>query len=381
MNSSKNIYRVLGVSLLALGLLVLLSAPVLGQDSQQGEESLSWYQKLNSPEGLAEQFDSNPVLFFAAVFALGVAVSLTPCVLPMIPINLSIIGAGAHASSRIQGFVRGTAYGLGMALAYGSLGLFTVLTGAKFGSLNSLSWFNFVVAIIFVVLALAMFDFFTIDLSRFSSRFGGVSSKKRGRLISAFTMGVVAALLAGACVAPIVIAVLLHSATLYAGGQVFGLFLPLLLGLGMAIPWPIAGAGLTVLPRPGAWMVHIKHAFAVLLILFGLYYAYLGVGLMPSSETSDSTGEAIADLRSGLEDALHSHKPVLIDFWASWCKNCLKMDATTFKDPRVAGRLEDFSEIKFRAEKPNDPRIKGLMDRYGLVGLPGYVWLNPKRDT
>jgi len=59
----------------------------------------------------------------------------------------------------------------------------------------------------------------------------------------------------------------------------------------------------------------------------------------------------------------------------------LTMDATTFKDPRVAGRLEDFSEIKFRAEKPNDPRIKGLMDRYGLPGLPGYVLLNPKRDT
>jgi len=310
----------------------------------------------------------------------GLALNLTPCVLPMIPINLSIIGAGAHASSRAQGLVRGGAYGLGMALAYGGLGIFAVLTGAKFGSLNSVSWFNFVVASIFIVLALAMFDLFVIDLSRFSSRFGGVSNKKRGRLTFAFTMGIIAALLAGACVAPIVIAVLLYSATLYAGGQVFGLFLPLLLGVGMAIPWPIAGAGMTVLPKPGVWMVHIKHAFAVLLVLFGLYYAYLGVSLLPSSNTGHSTDDAIAELRSGLEDALNDNKPVLIDFWASWCKNCLKMDATTFKDPRVARRLEEFSEIKFRAEKPNDPRIRALMDRYGLPGLPGYVWLNPKKE-
>ena len=89
----------------------------------------------------------------------------------------------------------------------------------------------------------------------------------------------------------------------------------------------------------------------------------------------------MTDLRSGLEDALDKQQPVLIDFGASWCKNCLNMDATTFRDPRVAGRLQDFSEIKFRAEKPNDPRIRGLMDRYGLPGLPACVLLSPKRDT
>ncbi len=130
-----------------------------------------------------------------------------------------------------------------------------------------------------------------------------------------------------------------------------------------------------------SWVVHTKHAFAVLLILFGLYYAHLGVGLLPSSNAGHSTDDAIAELRLGLEDALNDNKPVLIDFWASCCNNCLKMDATTFKDPRVTGRLEDFSELKLRAEKPSDPRIMELMDRYGLLGLPGYVLLNPKEGT
>ncbi len=86
MNSPKNIHRILGGILLTFGLLVLLSAPVLAQDAQQPqpEESLTWYEKITTPEGIQEQFDHSPILFFLAVFALGVATSLTPCVLPMV---------------------------------------------------------------------------------------------------------------------------------------------------------------------------------------------------------------------------------------------------------------------------------------------------------
>jgi thiol:disulfide interchange protein DsbD len=307
----------------------------------------------------------------------GMLLNLTPCVLPMIPVNLAIIGAGAEAANKRQGFLRGGVYGLGIALAYGGLGLFAVLTGSKFGTLNASPIFNFVIAGVFLILALALFDVLSIDLSRFGSKFG-ISNEKRGRLIPAFVMGVVAALLAGACVAPIVIAVLLQSTTMYAAGNVAGLFLPLLLGIGMALPWPIAGAGLTVLPKPGMWMVKVKHGFGVLIILFGLYYAYLGVELLPHSSAEGSTEAALADLEEGLQEALENDQLVFIDFWASWCKNCLQMEATTFKDPDVIERLHDFKEIKFQAEKVGDPEIKAILDRYGIPGLPGYVILKPK---
>lgn len=308
----------------------------------------------------------------------GVALNLTPCVLPMIPINLAIIGAGAGASTKGQGFLRGGVYGLGIAVAYGGLGLFAVLTGSKFGTLNASPVFNFVIAVIFVVLGLAMFDVLQIDLSRFGSKFG-VSEERRGRLLPAFAMGVVAALLAGACVAPIVIAVLLQGTTLYAAGHVAGLFLPLLLGVGMALPWPIAGAGLTALPKPGAWMVHVKHGFGMLIILMALYYAYLGVNLIPkSSDNAASSEGALIELEAQLQDALVDGRPVFIDFWAHWCKNCFKMEQTTFKDEAVIARLHEFNELKFQAEKLAHPGIKALLDRYNLPGLPGYVLLQKK---
>ncbi len=308
----------------------------------------------------------------------GLALNLTPCVLPMIPVNLAIIGAGAEAATKRQGFVRGGVYGLGIALAYGSLGVFAVLTGSKFGTLNASPVFNFIIAGVFVILALAMFDVLNIDLSRYGSKFG-ISNDKRGRLIPAFTMGVVAALLAGACVAPIVIAVLLQATTLYAGGNTAGLFLPLLLGVGMALPWPIAGAGLTALPKPGMWMLKVKHGFGILIILFAAYYAYLGINLLPKdSAGGHSTEVAVAALEEQLNEALADGRPVFIDFWASWCKNCLQMEKTTFKDPDVIERLHDFKEIRFQAEKPGDPKIKEILDRYSLPGLPGYVILQKK---
>ena len=81
----------------------------------------------------------------------GLALNLTPCVLPMIPINLAIIGAGAQAGSRRRGFLLGSAYGAAMALVYGVLGLVVILTAGTFGTINASPWFNVAIAAVFVV--------------------------------------------------------------------------------------------------------------------------------------------------------------------------------------------------------------------------------------
>ena len=324
-----------------------------------------------------------PIVVILLVLLGGFALNLTPCVLPMIPINLAIIGAGAEAGSPRRGLLLGSVYGLAMAVVYGVLGLVAVFGLGSFGTLNSAWWFNLAIAILFVLLGLAMFDVFVIDFSRFSSKFN--PKAKAGSVPLAFSMGAVSALLAGACVAPVVIQVVLFSGKLYAGGNRVALALPFMLGLGMAIPWPIAGAGLAAMPRPGAWMVRVKQAFGVLIIVMAGYYGYLtwktcskpAVVSTPAAATPGEGGW-YDSLAEGLAAAERDNKPVFVDLWASWCKNCGAMEHTTFQDENVKAALAGYVKIKFAAEKPDEEPAKSVCKRFNAVGLPTYVILKPK---
>ena len=328
-----------------------------------------------------------PLAILLLVFLGGLALNLTPCVLPMIPINLAIIGAGTQAGSRGRGFLLGGVYGLAMAVVYGLLGLVVILTAGTFGTINASPWFNLGIAVLFVALGLAMFDVITIDFSRFSSNFR-VAEGGRGTFVLAFVMGAVAALLAGACVAPVVIEVVLFSSNLYAKGTAFALALPFLLGVGMAVPWPVAGAGLAALPKPGAWMVRVKQVFGVVILATAAYYGYEAYGLfadrlVDASAVTSSVDEQVKagwhrQLEEGLEVAAREHKPVLIDMWATWCKNCLTMDKTTLKDRSIVAALDGYVKIKFQAENPDEQPAKSVMQRFNAVGLPSYVILRPK---
>ena len=343
----------------------------------------------NAEQGVKEHglFEGRgPIAILLIVFLGGLALNLTPCVLPMIPINLAIIGAGAQAGSRSRGFLLGSAYGGAMAIVYGVLGLVVILTAGTFGTINSSPWFNAGIAALFLVLGLAMFDVILIDFSRFSSGFR-TSESSRGTFLLAFTMGAVAALLAGACVAPVVIQVVLFSSNLYATGTTLALALPFCLGVGMALPWPIAGAGLASLPKPGVWMVRVKEAFGVLIVITAVYYGYVAYDLFSSrwvdpAAVTSSVQEQLKEgwtpsLAAGLAAARRGQKPVLIDMWATWCKNCLTMDKTTLANAEVKSALSGYVKIKYQAEQPDAPPAKDVMKRFNAVGLPTYVILRP----
>lgn len=337
-------------------------------------------------------FAANPVEFFrqygiywtlALILIGGLLLNLTPCVLPMIPINLAIIGVGTQGAGRARGLLLGTIYGAGIACIYGLLGGVVVLTGATFGALNSHPVFNAAIAVLFVLLGLALFDVFAIDLTRFQGTMGeGIA--RRGKYVAAFGMGGISALLAGACVAPVVIAVLVLSGNLYSQGVNAGMMLPFVLGIGMALPWPLAGAGLSFLPKPGKWMSAVKYGFGVLILLLALYYANLAYRGWrgPSARVSAQAGVfqigadgGAAAWASALETAEREHKPVFVDFWATWCKNCEAMEATTFRDSAVEERLKGFVVVKCQAENPRDPATQAMLSRFEVRGLPSYLVL------
>src|SRR3954469_17569036 len=335
------------------------------------------------PRGMFE--GRGPLAILLLVLIGGLALNLTPCVLPMIPINLAIIGAGAQAQSKGRGFLLGSAYGGAMAIVYGALGLVVILTAGTFGTINSSPWFNLGIAILFVVLALAMFDILEIDFSKYSGNLGMGSS--RGSFALAFSMGGVAALLAGACVAPVVIQVVLFSSNLYATGTKLALALPFCLGIGMAIPWPIAGAGLAALPKPGMWMVRVKQAFGVFIMATAVYYGYEAYSIFANRWVDPAAVESSvkdqlkagwhASLAEGLDLAQREQKPVLIDMWATWCKNCLTMDKTTLENADVQKALAGYIKIKYQAEDPDQPPAKTVMQRFNAADLPTYVILRP----
>jgi thiol:disulfide interchange protein DsbD len=333
--------------------------------------------KAEAPEAnlLARVFSRFGLLLAALlIIPLGLLLNLTPCVLPMIPINLSIIGASSVDAGRGRGLLLGSLYGLSMALVYGILGMIVVLTGSRFGAINSSPWFNLGIVIVFVFLALSMFDVFMLDFSRFR----GGSGRSSKNWITAMLLGAISAVLAGACVAPVLIWVLLLATDLYAKGNLVGVFLPLLLGIGMALPWPLLGAGVSSLPKPGTWMERVKQALGVLILIFAAYYLHLSVSLF-RLQAGQVSSEALpgwkSDLITAVELAKTERKPILIYFWGVTCKNCTIMKKTTLQDEEVKAELEKVIPVAFQADDGQDPLVAELLKQFQIIGMPTYVLL------
>ena len=297
----------------------------------------------------------------------GLAMNLTPCVLPMVPINLMIIGRSAK---------RGLAYGLGIALAYGLLGVGAAVGGLAFGDIQGNPWFNAVVAVVFVGLALALFDIWFIDFSRFRSSHQALGTKHSALLFS-FLMGAMSAVLAGACVAPVLISVLLLTTDLVAKGDRLAVLLPFVMGVGMALPWPFAGAGMRVLPKPGAWMKGVNRVFGVVVLGFAMWYGWLAWRGFEGGSQNTNLRESNESHESFLEVARPGNlklgglkRPVLVDCWATWCKNCAAMDKV-MEEGKVREALKSFTVIKLQAEDISELRkVKGFET---IKGLPAFV--------
>ncbi len=309
--------------------------------------------------------DASVAMVFLLVLLGGLLMNLTPCVLPLVPVSLVLVGRGG---------ARGTAYGLGMTLAYGALGLAAAFGGLAFGTIQASPWFNLVVAVVFLVLGLATSEVFFIDFSRFRPRpkAGGDTAAKSG-LFGPFLLGAGTAVLAGACVAPILLATLVLTAKWFAAGRLWAVALPFVLGAGMGLPWPFVTAGLSVLPKPGAWMRWVNRAFAGVLFGRARWYAWLAWG-------GFAVDGAAAPVREAADADADPSRPTLVIVGAPWCKNCTAMERTTLKEPSVVEALAKFNvrhvEINTFADLANYPELAGL----DIKGVPAYVVIEREEE-
>jgi thiol:disulfide interchange protein DsbD len=237
-----------------------------GSSLWQGIGSLLGANDIGLSDALSRQGAAQTILVF---FVLGVLLALTPCVLPMVPILSAIlVGDRSHsARPRLRGLGLAALYVLGMSLVYTVAGVAAGLSGEGLAAALQTPWVLGIFAALLMVLALAMFDVFTLQLP--SSWQTGLSARASsipgGRATGSFAMGAVSALIVGPCVAaPLAGALLYISQTrdiVLGGAALFAL------AWGMGVPLLIAGASAgALLPRAGAWMDGVKRFFGMLLL-------------------------------------------------------------------------------------------------------------------
>ncbi len=229
---------------------------------------------------LQQYLSASSVLAYPAAFIAGLLISFTPCVYPVIPIQLGFIGGQTAAHSRagsngkarasLRGFLLSVLFVTGMSLVYATLGAFAALTGTLFGVWASSPWVYIFVGNVVLLLALSLLDVFQLPTPQFLTRW---NPKRKGNgYLSAVLVGAASGLVVGPCTAPALGAALTYVGS--KGNVMFGASVLFVFAFGMGalmIALGTFGGALTALPRSGVWMVRVKQAFGVVMILMAEY--------------------------------------------------------------------------------------------------------------
>lgn len=350
------------------------------------------------------------------LFLGGLALNLTPCVFPLIPITLGFFAMQSDGR-RGRRFALSTMYVLGIVITYSLLGVVAALGGKMFGAWLQLPVVLVGFALLMLVLAASMFGAYEIQPPRWiANRSGG-----RAGMAGALTMGLAIGIVAAPCVGPVVISLLGLVAQI--GKPVIGGVMFATLAFGLGSPYLVA---LNALPRPGEWMVQVKKAMGFVLVAMAFYFLrpltgdvifkwgvvvslLIGAGFLFLSRGTAGramrlamasllliAGVAFAIPTRGthvewtrydagaLAAARASGKPAIVDFTADWCIPCKELDSRTFGDPAVASELSRFARIKADVTT-NDAANQALLARYGVAGPPTVIFLdasgNELRDS
>ncbi len=221
---------------------------------------------------LGAQLGAYPLAALATVFVGGVLTSLTPCLYPMIPVTVAVIGGGASMPSRARRMGLASLYAVGLAATYSSLGILAAVTGRMFGEVSTNPWLTFAMANAMLIAAAMMGDVIPVPIpAALQTRVASIGDG--GRAVGVFVMGVASGLVAAPCGAPVMAAVLTWVATTQRATLGFAYLFAFSLGmcsLLLAVAF-LADTSLH-LPRAGPWMLWVKRGFALILLGVAEYY-------------------------------------------------------------------------------------------------------------
>lgn len=387
----------------------------------------------NDAGKLEAALKSGQLLVILPLFALlGLGLSFTPCVLPMVPILSSIIvGEGAN-TTRGRGLLLSATYSLGMAIVYTALGVAAGLAGEGLAAALQNPWVLGSFGVLMAILSLSMFGVYDLQVpAALQSKLSDVSNRQSsGKLAGVFVMGAISALIVGPCVAAPLAAALVYISqsrdVLIGGSALFAM------AIGMSVPLMLVGVSAgALLPRAGMWMDGVKRFFGVLMLAMGWWLVapvlpaavqmlgwaalFVGYGMYLLLNRGQWFAKSVAlvfvalglvqlvGVVSGGRDPLaplahlgaQQHKPlvfqriktvqqldavlantggktVMLDFYADWCVSCKEMEKLTFVAPSVQAALANTVLLQVDVTA-NDADDKAMLKRFGLFGPPGII--------
>jgi thiol:disulfide interchange protein DsbD len=336
----------------------------------------------------------SPTVLLVSFFILGLALALTPCVLPMLPIMSSVIFGSKNEQhrnvSKLRSSVLALSYVLGMAIMYSVAGMITAALGANIQAWLQNPWVLGAFALMLLALAASLFGFYELRLPQaLHNKIDRVAGKQEGgSVIGAFMLGAISTLIASPCVtAPLagVLAFIAQTGSIPMGG-----ILLFVMALGMGLPLMLFAIGARgLLPKAGAWMTIVQRIFGVLLIGLAVWVAS---PIFTSSKTSsDETMHRLesglvfqrvatsAQLDAALMQAKQKGQPVLLDFYADWCVTCKEMELLTFSNEKVKAALSTYQLIQVDVTK-NTVEHQRILKQYALFGPPAILFYDTSGD-
>ncbi|MBU1100341.1 MAG: thioredoxin fold domain-containing protein [Bacteroidetes bacterium] len=372
-------------------------------------------------DSLASTLESSGLfLSLLIVFIGGLALNLTPCVYPLIPITVGYFGGQSEGSTG-RLFFLGVLYVLGMALTYSVVGVVTSLSGAIFGSLLQSPFVIIGIAAVLVALSLSMFGLYEFKMpDKWVMKAGGAKSGAYGAFFMGLTLGIVAA----PCIGPFVLGLVTYVAA--KGDPVHGFLMFFTLAVGMGTPYlflALFSGKIKSLPRAGFWMNAIKHIFGFILIGMAIYFLLpilpepistfalpvymilaslymifmdklannikgfrifktvfafsiivLAIYLMWPVEKASPEWEYFTDAK--YEQSINGNEKMIIDFYADWCIPCKELDALTFSDSRVINKLKEFGTYKVDMTQTMSDETETMRNKFNIIGMPTVIIIN-----